>query len=707
MAVIGKIRKQSGLLIVLIGVSMVLFLLGDFVTGSGGIMNQQDLSIGVIAGEEIDQQEFETRVQSIIDERYGAEGASEEIRTAIRENIWLEMTNEKIVYVEYENLGISVSSTELLEEVKNTQPGSLLYQYFTDQNTGQIYEQFRDPQTGSLNSAEVLKYIQSLLNSENAKTWLPIEDAIKKDVARRKYTALISKGIYATTLEADRSSSERLTTYNATIAIKEYVSIPDEEITVTDEDLKAYYDAHNSEPEFQNEIEMRDLQAVTIAMTASDEDINEIKIDLEKVKELFAKDSNDTAFVAEYSDSPESSMISYFTDKELNLEIKDTISNAPIGTVVGPYTAGRSVMLSKLTAVKLSPDSVRARHILIKIEDGDSNKIAKAKLKLDSLMAVAKSKKNFEALATEYSEDLGSKPQGGDLEWFRRGQMVGPFEKACFEGKKGDMTIVETQFGVHLIYITDQTSYKKRYLLSSVDRLIEPSKATSDRIYKEASKISSDFNTLEKFKTLGEPYEIIPVSGLKLSEESVPALGSAREIVRWAFDASIGDVSEPFEMEDKFVVVALSSVKEEGTISFEAAAEMIKPEVIKEKKAEKFIAEFGTYTDANTAAKNANVQPLAVDNIHFADNALPAGLGFEPVLLGTIVSLKDNTVSKPIKGNRGVFVAQLQSTVASEKTSAEEEKQVLMNNYSTQTEQLSIEALKKVVGVKDNRAKFY
>ena len=203
MAVIGSIRKRSGLLIVIIGVALLLFLLGDLFSGGSSLFTQQDVALGKIAGKEINQREYEIRVQETIGRSSGPEGATEQAKKQVRERVWIEMINELITFKEYGNLGISVSPEELLDQVQNTTPGSILYQYFSDPNTGQVIEQFRDPQTGGLDSRKVLTTVQNIINSENAKDWLPIEAAIKEDVKNSKYRNLVGKGLYTTNSEAE------------------------------------------------------------------------------------------------------------------------------------------------------------------------------------------------------------------------------------------------------------------------------------------------------------------------------------------------------------------------------------------------------------------------------------------------------------------------------------------------------------------------
>jgi peptidyl-prolyl cis-trans isomerase D len=710
MAAIGTIRKQSGLLIVIIGVALVLFLLGDLFSGGSSLFNNQDVSIGVIGGEEIDQRDFELKVREAIESQYGTEGANDQAKKSIRERVWQQLINEKILQKQYAKLGISVSPDELLDQVQNTQPGSILYQYFSDPQTGQIIEQFRDPQTGGLDSPKVLSAIENLLASENARDWLPIEKAIKDDVAMRKYTALIGKGLFTTTNEAESLYKDKNTTATFSYVVKEFMSIPDEEIEVTDADFNAYYNAHKTETTFQSEEETRNVKFVQFMLTPSETDLAEINAELERLKPLFVADTADTAFVAENSESAVKDMIKFYDKRSLPPMIKDTITKSAIGTVVGPYQAGKSMMISKLSQIKLSPDSVQASHILIRVDDGDTAKISAAKAKLDSLKTVAVKKKNFAELAKEYSDDLGSGEKGGELDWFTKGRMVPPFEKACFEGSVGDMPIVESQFGVHLIYITDQTKPKEAYLLSSVDLIIEPSKYTSDEIYKQASKFAVDHNTREKFEA-NEAFEILSAEGLRMADDIAGVMGpQSKEVIRWAYesDNNVGDVSNPFELEDKIVVAMISGITEKGTMSLEMAKPFIQPEIIKEKKSEKFKAEFGTYTTLEEASRNAKADIQKANSVRFSDGSLPGGLGREAALIGTALSLKEGAVSKPIVGNRGVFVARLDVlTPAPEGGDINQERTVSDNNKGARADRQAYDALKKEVGVEDNRGKFY
>lgn len=708
MAAIGTIRKQSGLLIILIGMAMVLFLLGDLFSGGSNIFTQQEQIIGTIAGEEIPMQTYELRVQEAIDAQYGVEGATEQAKQGIRERIWQEMIRERVLETEIKSVGISVTPEEILNEVRNTSPGSILYQYFTDPQTGQVIEQFRDPRTGGLNSERVMQAIQNLLNSENSKDWLPIERAIKQDLASNKYTTMISKGMMVSSIEARQISKEKVAQASFSYVLKEFGPMNGEEYDPTEEELSAYYQEHKHEDRFKVEDETRSLKLAVFEVIPTPEDIREIEEELADLREDFVGDTNDTAFVLENAEGQARDLLRYMSLEDLTPGMKDTVPTAPMGAVFGPYNQGGRIVIYKLIGQKSSPDSVRASHILIAVNDGDTNKINAAKAKLDSLKEVAQKKNNFADLAKEFSEDFGSGEKGGDLDWFTRGRMVAPFEKACFEGKVGDMPIVESQFGVHLIYITDQTELKPQYLLAGVDRFIEPSKSTTDEVYNRASRFSLDHQTPESFDETQGEYMIEPIEGLRMVDENVGSLMDAREIVRWAFEAEVGTVSAPFEVDRFFAVAILTGKTEEGVMPLEEAKRLIYSEVTNHRKARMIIEELGSFETIQEAGNKMGTDVKTANNISFAQGSLPGGLGREMKVLGNVFSLPEGQVSEPIIGNRGVFVIQVQSRTNPEAAEdLADIKRTESMNMSQRVNSQVYNALQKNAGVKDERAKYY
>ncbi len=708
MAVIGSIRKQSGLLIILVGAAMVLFILSDFVGSSSGAFTNTENVLGEIRDHEVTQRDFELAVEKEIQERYGAEGAPEAAKESIRQRIWQQLLQEHILFEEYDKLGISVSPNELLDQVQNTQPGSVLYQYFTDPQTGQVLEQFRDPSTGMLNSQAVLSAIQQLLGSEDAANWLPIEKAVKQDRMFSKYMTLLTKGLTATGTEANQIYDEKSAKRNIRYAVREYNSIPDEEIEISDSDLQSYYNEHKNEKRFKQGEEIRSVEYITFDVTPTEADIQDIYLEMSDLLPLFAADSNDTAFVAENADMPVQSAIRTLKEDELPVSLRDTMANSDTGAVFGPYDQGNSIVISKISSIVYTPDSVRARHILIQPTGNDTSAISSARAKLDSLKTVIEENDNFAEMAIQYSEDPGSGALGGDLDWFGRGRMVPRFEKACFEGEVGDLVVVLSQSGMHLIEITDQTEDIKRYIVSNVDRLKEASKSTTDAVYRTASSFSIENNTSDKFREKGADMNIQTAGAVRIADENIGTISGAREAVRWAYDNEKGAVSEPIEIGDRFLVVSLSNVRPKGILPLEAAKVEIKQDVMKQKKAERIISELGTYNSVADAAGKFGSQAIDANDVYFSSASMPGGMGREMAVMGTVFSLEQGKVSKPIEGNRGVFVIEVTGmTAAPAGVDIANEKTVNSSELENRAQRSLYQALQEEADIEDNRGRYY
>src|SRR5690606_23014815 len=222
----------------------------------------------------------------------------------------------------------------------------------------------------------------------------------------------------------------------------------------------------------------------------------------------------------------------------------------------------------------------------------------------------------------------------------------------CFNGNVGDMVVVTSQFGVHLIEILDKTKEVKKVLVATVNREIRPSKATFDKVFNEASAFSINNNTLETFRSQGAQYGIQQAPSFKENDKVLGAFDSPRELIRWAYAAEKGAVSEPFEMGDQFVVACLTNIKPAGILPLDEVKDQIQAEVIKEKKAEMLISQIDGKTQLPDVATTWGEQVKKVNELTFGSFSIP-GIGPEGDVTGVAFSLNQGEVSKPIIGKRG------------------------------------------------------
>ncbi len=693
--VIGKIREKSTLLLIMIGGAMLAFILGDLFSSSNFLVSGSQTEIGVVAGEAIEGRDFEDRVQQAID-NYKAQSGQTTVNATttdqLREQTWNQLLRDIVMDSEMEELGVTVTADEIYDMVQGNNPHP------------QVVQAFTDPNTGRFDNAQVVAFLQRMDEDPDMKArWVRFERDIAKLRRSEKYFNLIKKGLYATTHEAQGDFVAKNSPANIRLVVKRFESVADEGITVTDEDVKKYYKANIKKYEQEAS---RDVEFVAFNVEPSKEDVEKVQQWADRLKAEFESAENDTLLVNRESDVRFNAM--WTAKGSLPLNIDSIMFRAEKGFVYGPYRDGKAIKLAKLIGVKMSPDSVKARHILLTPKTYG----AKSKATADSIYDLVKNKKaDFATLAKSISEDPGSGAAGGDLGWFAEGQMVPTFNDACFNGKKGDITLVQSQFGFHIIEVLDQKGKSEKRAVAVVQRNIEPSSKTYQVIYGQADEFARQAKSIETFDALvaekGLNKRLAP--NLKENDRTIAGLESPREVVRFAFNAEKGEVSKVMELGNTFVVAVLTAVREKGSTPIEDIREELEAEVRKEKKAEQFIKEFAdaNASDIQSLADKMNLPLEVKEAVSFSSSAI-AGLGREPEVIGTASVLAPNKLSAPIKGQQGVFVLTVDNrTAAPAVDSYEANARSLSASMASRVDFEVFEALKKKAEVKDNRSKFY
>tara|TARA_Y100000589_G_scaffold332302_1_gene391480 strand:- start:30835 stop:32907 length:2073 start_codon:yes stop_codon:yes gene_type:complete len=690
MAVIGKIRKHSTLVLIVIGVALLAFVLTDAFTSSG---RGEIPVVGKIGDTEITQQEFEQKVNEAINnyEMQQQQPVDDKTRSQIREQVWNQLISETVLQKEYEKLGIAVTPDELFDMVQGNNPHP------------QIVQAFTNPQTGQFDKTRVLQFLKNKDNDpQTAQQWILFEQGIKQERLANKYTQLINKAIYATTAEAAQLNIDQNKKFNISYVVKRYNTVNDSTITVTEEEIAAYYEENKFK--FKQE-ESRNIEYVIFRVDPSEEDFKLAEEWMLNAKEEFAQAENDSLYVTLNSDIP---FDPTFYKKGQLPPILDTVffkDSAKVGDMVGPYLEGMTYKLSKLSKIKYLPDSVKARHILIKTQNPyDSVAVSK----IDSLKKAVENGADFAELAKKFSEDLGSAQEGGDLGWFGRGRMVKTFEDACFNGKPGDLKIVPSQYGLHLIKIEEQSEKTKHVQVATLADIVDPSDETYDRVFTEASEFYNSIGDAEDFdKIIEEKGYTKRIGEIKPNDFTLAGLDMPREIIRWAYTHEENEVSSPLTAGDAFVIVKVASVNEEGVAPLEKVRTQVELLAKKQKKGEQFAKEMEGITDLNQLAQKLNTTVEKANNVTFASFAIP-GLGREPKLLGAIAAMNAGDVSIPLIGDIGVYVVKIDNiTPAPEEFDVYTMKNQIEQAQRAQVNYAVFEALKDKVGVEDNRHKFY
>ncbi|MDA3820339.1 MAG: peptidylprolyl isomerase, partial [Candidatus Delongbacteria bacterium] len=487
---------------------------------------------------------------------------------------------------------------------------------------------------------------------------------------------------------------------------KMYKTIPDEDVEVKEADLKAYYDEHKYM--FENEESTREIEYVSFDIIPTSKDSAKLVSELKELKNRFANTDDNRAFVQMHTDNIIRQQ--YFMPEEIPGNYGEAIFEKEPGFITDIIKTDSTYMIFKLVGVETIPDSVKARHILI--QPDSLTTIEQAHAKIDSIKSEIEEGASFENMARQYS--MGPTAQkGGDLGWFGPGQMVKPFNDACFYGEAGDLPVVESQFGVHLINIEEQSEPTKQAQLAIVNKDIDYSNDTYQKTYAEASRFASNNNTPKAFdEAVVEKHMVKKIaSGIKENDKDISGLEYPREIIKWTYDAEKDDISEVFESGDKFVIVKLTKIQNKGTAPFEQVKEDVETIVIKKKKAGIFIE---TITEAmknnNELAVIAGKLGERVDtakNISFNSFSVPR-LGIEPKLIGRATNIEPHTLDGPVEGNNGVFIYMVTQKMEAPEIDDYSQQQIrLKSQLSNRVGYELLDALKKASEIEDNRSDFF
>jgi len=658
--------------------------------------------IGEIGGEIVSYQDYDLRIQNLIEiyKLSGNTNIDEATTETLREQTWQQMVREKILDSQYKKLGIGVSSEEVDELVLGNNPHQIVQQLFTDQ------------ETGIFNKSFLVNFLKQIEFDEAAKRyWLFFENEIVNDRMNVKYNNLVAKGLYVTSKQVAFDTILAMNTVDFSYIIKNYASLPDSSVTISDSEIQAYYSKHKQNFKRSS---LRDIEYVTFDVVPSEDDIKQTEDWINSIKEEFATSDDPVQFINLTADSR---YAGFFIPLDIMPEnLQDFARKEDLTSVFGPYVEDESYKVAKLIEVANRPDSVHVRHILLSPDEARS--MADVRLQADSILNLIKTGTSFESLALTVSDDQGSAQIGGDLGWFPEGRMVVPFNNACFSGKKGDIKLAETTFGVHIIEILAQSKDTRKYNIGVVDRAIIPGSATNQLAYSEASQFAGTNDTYEKFNeaiaTLGLNKRV--ANNIAPQQKTLPGLENPRSLIISLFQAEeekiILDNSQQavFEVDNKYVVAYCTKVQEDGIAPVADVENDIRFILIKDKKAEIISSEFIKYSGEDQTIDDVALSMVLTvqeaTDVNFRSYTVP-GAGNEPALIAAASVSPEGTVAGPVKGSNGVFMLTVNSVTKSGNEDLKLLQERLTTTFQMRGNYEAYEALRKNANIVDKRYKFY
>jgi len=705
MAIIGSIRKHSGLAVIIVGVAIAAFVIGDF--GKKRVKGSND--IGVVNGESIPYMEFNGKVEKNLEaqkENSGNDKITDQETYQIRQSTWTAAVKELLMGEEYNELGLTVSPEELFDQIQGKQPHRFILQYF------------KDPATGQYDPALVLNYLKNLdkMEPKARDQWLRFEKAIKDDRQETKFNNLLTKGYYVPKAFLKKDFINQTKSLKLFVVAPDIASVSDSAVKLTDADYQKFYD--KNKVYFYMDEAARDIDYVVFEVKPSDVDRRKTAEDIVQLYKDFQSSSDAMNFATANSDKKTDSV--FVKKGGFPPQLDSILFVSKPGALFPPFEFNNSWIMAKLLDIQERPDSMNGSQILVAFSGSGNENIKRtkvqAKAKADSLLAVLKKNpEKFAETAKLVSDYPSAKDDAGDLKWFTDGNPnFDPFFKAGIEMKPKDVKVIETRIGYSLFLLNNKTKPVKKVKAAVLARSIEPSNQTYQDTYMKASAFAGQNKTPEAFEKTAVEKGLQKRSAASVREMDniITGLPIAREIVRWAFaeNTKVGEVSPVFDVNGKYVVVILKSSSVKGQQTLEAVKQRIEPSVKNMKKiditAEKMKQALGTIKDiAGLATKLGS----KVDTVILTFSGFNrSSIGREGELVGQLFTTKKGELQGPLTGNYGVYfcvINDITEPTAKEDFTSEYMQQ--LQGFNQRVSGTMYQALEKTAKITDNRLMFY
>jgi len=707
MQIIQNIReKGTAIVIVVIALSLIGFILMDAKSGGKTSLfgSSSSTNVGEVNGEPIEYKDFTDKVKQTEDQ-YGGRISGNQIYE-VRQSVWDQLVAEKVIIKEFKKLGLSFSPKEMSAIMFSSDAPYTLKQAFTDKQTGQY----------DINKVqEWWKTAKKSKDEQRAAIESQIIEPMKLQTLYSKYNGMIAASAYYPTWMQKKDIAERSQFANISYVGVPYNVINDKDVKVSDAEI---IDFINKKSSLYKQDGGRFISYVSFSANPSANDSLKARESIETLKAPFVADTNANNFLARNM-----STIKYFDGYSLRSKMamvqKDTIAALPIGNVYGPYLDGGSYVLAKMLGNRQMPDSVRARTILVSTRDLQTGQptIADsiAKKRIDSISIAIKGGADFNSMVLLYSDDKVSKDKGGayDFSSIQFQNLPKEFSEVVFYGTTGDKKTVHSDIGWYYIEVISQKNFETAYKVAYMSKQILATDETVNSASMKATKLSGenrDIKSLAAYVTKNGIQKIDVPTMITQNEYRLGMLQDARQLIRWAFEAKVGDVSEPFSIEDQFVVAAVTKVQAEGLPDASTARPLVETFIRKEKKAALIKEKLSKANSLETATSiyNQPIRSAGEDSTLTLGSQIINGIGDEPKVIGAAFNKNLQTkMSEPISGNGGVFLVKLNNIGSLQTETAENSAIQSIEQTRGILQKLSawFESLKKTADVKDYRNK--
>ena len=692
MGTMNKMRENTGIVLwILVFAFGVIWVLQDSggldVIGMGGGTN-----IIVVDGDPVTYEEYAQVVDAQVQQYQQRTGESmpPQLLDQQRELVFQQLVENKLLEHEMDRLGIRVTDDEVYDMVLGPNPHPIIPAYFGNEE-------------GGVDQALLRSFIQ---NPESREQWIQIEEYLRSERRAQKMGNLIGATVRVSEQDILDEYRRRNTRIDAEWVGIRYATIPNDSVTVTDRDLRNFYNANREDYRQQRTYS---VEYVTLGKQPSSEDSLALITELERLKPQFEAAEDDSLFLLRNA-----SLRPYVDEWFAANDLEETISsnifpNPQAGTVYGPVFSGTEAHLIKVRETRPAEEtSLRAKHILIR--SPEENEDVRQQL-VEIRQRIESGESSFEEMARQFSQD-GSASRGGDLGWFGRGQMVEQFEDAAFGAPLNTVVgPVKTRFGYHLILVTARADAEVKVADYALE--VRADVGTLNRMQEQLEDLRYFAEEQGDFQAEASRMGLdVQVADIEEDQQIIPGIGNSRALMNFLRTAAQGAISEVIELNDVYLVAHVRQITPEGYRSFDAVRAELEPRVYIEKKkqllTERMRAAVARGGDLNAIAQSLGTTVQTAGDVTF-DTAVIPGLGREPRFVGTLFGLEQGEISGVTAGENAVFIvraAEVKEPAPITETQREQIRNQLLQRRRSQVTSQWLASLREQADVKDYRHRF-